>query len=397
MTFSDAYADFLLGTDDYHASITDGRRVIDAISLQNYSLRRAMTGKDPKKVIQNGKTIKNYIQLKHKDTAHFFGVGGTESTTQPQLIEEMETPWSFFRDNMTWDEEIFDFHEGTMAERFVDLRYHMQAACYQEKIKFLETKAFWATPDPATMETNSPKPAVRHTTPWNVLVNEEADSLPSSYLAAGVTTIQGIDPRTSVGGQGWQCQRRTYAGSPSGADCTLKRQLATAARRSEFLGLPLGFGAYSNPTTMPAVIWCSYDGYDLLEEEMQRIQDLVVSKDRQDPSFNRLHIYNVLLEPLPILETAVIFPGASAGLYTVEKDSSSALGGPRYFGMNLMDMYVVVHSTKFFYKHKPRSPYEMPNRNTVFVDSYLNTTAETRRSSFIVSPSADITGYSEAV
>ncbi len=401
MTLSDAYSEFLLATDDYYESVHSGRKVIDAVSLQDYSLRRAFTGKDPKKVIQNGKTIKNFVQIKQKNTAHFFGAGGTEATSDPQLVDPIETPWAFFRDDITWDEETFDFHEGDMAQRFFDLREAQRQQCWQEKIRFLEEEAFWATPDPAVMETKSPKPPIQHVQPWNVLVNEENAgganaSLPESYEAASVFTIQQLDVRTSANGQNWRCRQKSYVGGPQDTTSTFLPALSDTARRCQFKGLPLGKGAYSDKSTMPAVVWCSFDGETMLEEEMRNRQDLFVYVGRQDPAFMGMTIYGIPVESLPVLSTAAIFPTNSggAGTYSTEMDQGGTdNAGPRYFFMNLRDMYVVVHSTKFFYMHKPLTPHNMPNRHTVFVDSYCNTTAESRRTSGIVFPAEDIIGY----
>ena len=409
MTLSDAYGEFLLATDDYYESVHSGRKVIDAVSLQDYSLRRAFTGKDPKKVIQNGKTIKNFVQIKQKKTAHFFGAGGTEQTSDPQLVDPIETPWSFFRDDITWDEETFDFHEGDMAQRFFDLREAQRQQCWQEKVRFLEEEAFWARADPATMETTSVKPSIQHTQPWNVLVNEENAgtanaSIPESYAAASVFTVQRLDRRTSADGQAWRPLQKSYVGGPQGGATlsTLLPALSDTARRCRFRGLPLGKGAYSDKSTMPAVVWCSFDGETMLEEEMRNRQDLFVYVGRQDPAFNGMTIYGIPVESLPILGTASIFPtgGASfaasgTAFYSNERNTAGTTNaGPRFLLMNLRDMYVVVHSTKFFYMHKPLTPHNMPNRHTVFVDSYCNTTAESCRTSGIVFPGADITGYS---
>lgn len=405
MTLSDAYAEYLLATDDYHQSISDGRRVIDAISLNDYSLRRAFTGKDPKKVIQNGKTIKNYIQLRTKNTAHFFGAGATEATSDPQLVNVMETKWSMFRDSITWDEEMFDFHEGDMAQRFFDLRRAQKQQLWQEKVRFLEEEAFWSAADPVTMETAN---AVQHTQPWNVLVNEENfgtanAAIPESYVAGTVFTVQGVDRRTAANGQNWRPIQKPYLGGPNVpiANDTLLSSLTDTARRCKFMGLPMGLGEYSNKSTMPAVVWCSFDGYTMLEQDCLQRQDAFVAFGKQDPAYPALQIYGVPVETLPILSTALIFPtggasfaAAGSAFYSYERDlSGTTNAGPRFFFMNLKDMYVVVHSTKFFYMHKQLTPHNMPNRHSVFVDSYCNTTAEQCRTSGIVFPGNDIDGY----
>ena len=168
---SAAYEEFLLSTDDAYLNVN--ARVKDAVSLRNHCIRRVMEGKDPAHVIQNGKTIRNFIQLEQTNTTHYYGSGTKENPTNPQVVKRHETAWAKFRNDITWDEEEFDFHEGDSAQMFFDLRMMQEQKCWQDKVRFMEVQGLWATPDGSTMEATSPAPAERHITSFPVLVNEE--------------------------------------------------------------------------------------------------------------------------------------------------------------------------------------------------------------------------------
>jgi hypothetical protein len=391
VTIADAYTEFYLSTDKVHLSKFAGGRVKEQLTLQNYSLRRAFTGADPKKVIQNGSAIRNYVQVAHKNTAHFWGLDTTEAVTDPQLVEAIETPWAFMRDGVLIEETLFDLHEGDMAQKFFDLREAQDQQLWIEKCRFMEENAFWATPNPTLMEVTNPKPPVRHTTPWNVLVNEEANAIPTAYSGASVNTVQGLSRVTNAN---WRCQQKSYAGGPqqSAVPDTLLTSLSHMSRVTRFRGLPLGMDRYSNKSTMPAVVWCSFEGYTMLEEDVRNRQDQFVSSlGTQDPGYPAIQVHGVPFEELPILSTAAIFVTGTPGVYTTELAADKA--GPRFFFMNLRDMYPVVHATKFFYKRQPLPVYNQPTKRIVYVDSFCNLNAESCRSSGIVYPSADITGY----
>ncbi len=398
MTLSAAYQEYALSTDDSY--LNRAGEVHEAVTLRDHSIRRLMEGKDPEKVIQNGKTIRNFIQLEQKGTTHFFGPGGRETPSDPQVATRHETPWAFIRDDITWDDEALDTHEGDTAQTFFDLKRFLEQKSWLDKINFIETSGLWGVPDSATMETNNPKPKIRHMQSFPVLVNEENngtanESIPIGYTGNSVFTVQGVDPRPTGDGTGWRCQQRIYSGGPFGPGVDeVLHALSWMSRKVRFRGLPLGKGAYSSKATMPAVVWCSIDGITMMEESMRQAQDTFVYMGRQDPAYPSPTIHGVPVEDLEFWETAGIFPTGAAAAYSTEGDQAGNIGGPRFGFYNLNDIYLVVHSEKFFYKHPVRTPYDSPTRHTIYVDTYCNLTTQNRRTSGMVFPDANITGFS---
>ena len=399
MTLSTAYQEYALSTDDSY--LNQAGEVHEAVSLRDHSVRRLMEGKDPEKVIQNGKTIRNFIQLEQKGTTHFFGPGGRETPSDPQVVSRHETPWAFIRDDMTWDDESLDTHEGDTAQTFFDLKRFLEQKCWLDKINFIETEGLWGQPNSATMETNNPKPKVRHMQSFPVLVNEENfggvnATIPKGYVDNSVYTVQQLDARPTGDGTAWRCQQKQYSEGPFGdEEDTLLSSLSWMSRKVRFRGLPLGKGAYSTKSTMPAVIWCSIDGITMLEESMRQSQDSFVYMGKQDPAYPNPTIHGIPVEDLEIWETAEIFPTGTGNTYSTEgTQSAAANGGPRFGFYNLADMYMVVHSDKFFYKHPVRTPYDSPTRHTIYVDTYCNLTSQNRRTSGMVFPDENIVGFS---
>jgi len=386
MTLPAAYAEYALATDD--AYLNSAGAVKDAISYRNYGLRRMLEGKDPEKVLQNGKTIKNFLQLEDAATAHFYGAGGTESPTDPQVVTAMDTPWAFIRDDITYDDEAINLHEGDTAQMFFNLKRQYEQKCWLSKINFIETQGMWGTPTYATMEADTPTGGIRHMQSIPTLVTEEANA---AAVIGGYTsglTLQGIDPEAKTG---WQNQRKTYDGS-SATD--ILKSLSFMARKCKFTGLPLGKGMYSDKSSMPAVVWCSLEGLVWLEEKMRNVQDLFVYMGRQDPTYPNPTMYGIPIEEVDYLTTATVFPTAATSVYSTEGDTAGTTNaGPRYYFMNLSDIYFTIHSDMFFYRHPMRTPYENPSRHTIYIDTYCNITSEQRRTSGIVYPNVDASGF----
>jgi len=387
MSLPAAYEEYALATDDAY---TNAMQVREAVTERNFALRRMLEGKDDAKVLQNGKTIKNFLQLDDKSTAHFFGAGGTESPTDPQVVTDMSTPWAFIRDDITYDMETINLHEGDTAQMFFNLKHQYEQKCMISKIRFLETTGLWGTPNEATMEATTPTNGVRHMQTIPVLVNELDDSLPDEVSTW--STVQGIDSSVKTG---WQNQRKAYDGNSTGANADLLKAISYMSRKVEFTGLPLGYGAYSDKRTMPAVVWSSLEGVMWLEHLMRATQDSFVYLGRQDPTYPNPTVRGIPVEDVDYMVSANIFPTGTSGAYSTEDDttndaSSTHESGPRYLFMNLMDIYFVLHSDIFFYRHKPRTPYHNPSRTTIYIDTYANLTAEQRRTSGTVYPNAAV-------
>lgn len=398
----EAYADFDKATDFMHTSLSDGRTAMEQISKRNYSLNRVFAGKDPKRVVQNGKSIKSYVQVEDKNTAHYFGAGAKLTSQNMQLLKETYTPWAMVRDSYTMDEEELDLHEGDSAERFVDIKENQVRAVYIEKFRFLEENGVFATPNAETMEESTlPAGTFRAITPWNVLVNEEANSIPSQYSKTGAytgtgtayNTVQRLDRSVY---SAWRCQQKSYLGGPQAATSTVLPALSHMSRRCRFKGLNFSEGAYINKHSMPAVVWTGYDGYTMVEEEMRQVQNHFVWIGQQDPGYPGITIHGVPLEELEIMDEALIFPTGTSGAYSTAADATNSNGGPRFMFMDFSEtgLGMILHSTKFFYKHPAVMPDMQINRRVFPYDTYANTNAISCRSSGAVYPSANIAGYS---
>jgi hypothetical protein len=401
-----AYVDFDIATDYMHQSLNDGRMAVEQISLRNSSLRRVFSGKDAKKVVQNGKMIKGYVQVEDKNTAHYFGAGAVLNVSNVQLLKEVYTPWAMVRDAYVLDNEELDLHEGNTAERFVNIKMNQERAIYIEKCRFLEKNGCWATPNAETMEAATLSPGTeRAITPWNVLVNEEANAVPTQYSKtggySGGTAYNTVQQLSRVTYPAWRCQQKSYIGGPQAAVTadTLMSGLSHMSRACNFTGLPIGDGPYINKSSMPAVIWCSPDGYTALEQDMMQRQNYVVWLGKQDPTFPSITVHGIPVEEIVTIGTANIFPTGASGVYSTERDISNAVAlgnaGPRYFFMDFSEhgLGMIVHSEKFFFKQPAAMPNMQLNRRVFAYDSYLNTNAVSCRSSGIVYPAADISGF----
>ncbi len=396
-----AYEDFDKATDYMHLSLSDGRTAVEQISKRNYSLYRTISGKDPKRVLQNGKMVKGYVQVENKNTAHYFGAGAKLNAHNMQLVKEVYTPWAMVRDSYVMDGEELDLHEGDSAERFVNLKENQVRGVYLEKFRFLEEDGVFATPDEATMEAQTLAAGTnRAIMPWNVYVNEETNGIPQNGGVTGAAnawtgTVQQLDRSLYPA---WRPQQRTYSGGPQDATNTLLQALSHMSRYCRFKGLPMSEGAYVNKHTMPAVVWCSYDGYTMAEESMQEVQNHFVWIGQQDPGYPNITVHGVPLEELEIIGTAEIFPTGTSGAYANERSTANTNGGPRYFFMDFSEtgLGMILHSEKFFYKHDPVMPDMQINRRVFPYDTYCNTNAVSCRSSGIVYPvsGANIAGYS---
>jgi len=234
MSLPTAYAEYALGTDDANINM---KKVREVVSLRTTALRRMFEGKNDEMVIQNGKTIRTYLQTSDKATAHYFGIDGTETTSDPQVVTPSYIPWAKVRDDITWDDIAINLHEGDTAQMFFDLKQLYEQKCLISQILFMEKTGMWGVPIEAMESAADPTGNIRPMQSILSLVNEDGTS--NSSIPDGYTTqsVQQVNPATVTG---WRCQQKSYIDSVAATDPNhpLFKALSYMSRKCAFTSLP---------------------------------------------------------------------------------------------------------------------------------------------------------------
>jgi hypothetical protein len=384
------FDDFMESTES--AYLTSPNEVINEVVRNTYALGYMLKSGDQAITLQSGKSIKWLSQMVDAQTAHFYLPDDNETPSQPQTMTDFEVGWRFFRDNMAWNNETITLNASGMdpngrRTQIVGLKRQLEQAMWTSKFNKMED-ALFSTPNQADMETAGTAKVPYSLGVWN---NELTNTIP--YTGLGSTTAWGtVAGKNPASFSRFRNQRATYNGASTGAVVgSTAPHLFTAFRRmlnqTGFDRLPEK-PEYSQKKSMPTRILTSLSyGTVQYEFALQSNNDWLRYAGGQDPAYPNPTFQGIPIEGIAALDTAVMYPTGSGGIYAAENDTAGTNNaGPRYHFLNFEYLKPVFHTEMYLYRHPVMTHPNQPSTHVMYVDTYYNIVCTSRQRQGIVYP-----------
>lgn len=376
------------------ALLTNAQDVLNEATRNTYIYGRMMKGAGIARTLKGGKTIRDVIMFDEKSTRQHVQRGQEFNWQNPQVTQYHEVPWKFTLDHLAWDAAEIDLNDNT--EYMTDAGwFHMFKEVKRIKWERLWTSWYngceddlWATPSLGQMESSGGK------TPYCIpaLVNEEANGLYNTAITGNWTTGGTKQGMSVTLNPKWDNVRQTMAQLPTtpalGADWDGFQALSKAVHQSGFAPLPGKGEQYSESVSHPQFIATQLDGVTNMEIALRRHNDRLLTP--QDANYGNPRFAGIDVVWVATLDTALLYPDASAGGLGTYNGATTVKTGPRYYGINPLYLFPVLHAK---YYAKVGNVREHPNQVDTFVQivqQWHNLYARSLRRQFIVAPSATL-------
>jgi len=361
MSSLSGYANWVAATRE--ARLHGPGEMINDAALNNFSLAWFMRNRPQKQVIRGGKWIEGRVKLNELGGFSEYEAGSVRTVTRRQTYYAVQYPWRLF-ENPTdvTDVELEMNEEADEFSRWVNFRDQMDSDLKAEHIQGIEDR-LWARPDTSLMESLSVKKGKMYSIPaW----------FPENGIAPiGFTTLAQINPTTYAN---WRSPKETY--DHTNLDDATNGLFAAFDRIAPKLVYSTYPGAqreFQQTSFDDVAIFTNLNGKNIYEGLLRQANDNL-RRDGTDPfrssAFNGREVTWVNK-----LDTALL--DQSGGAYT---DQAYPTGKPRYFLVNRMHTYIVVHKDKFM---KPRDPILggalQPDVLTFWRYSWMNSICESRK------------------
>jgi hypothetical protein len=340
-----------------------------------------------------GHTWRHTITSEFLDRGQFHSGSGFRTQSEGGNTAFKLTQEFAFRYNYVhWDEPEIEadlspgMGDDYVKAKFGDTLEGKYQELYQMESNAIED-ALWAPADQAAMFTSLTKPVSIPT-----LITEEA-YFPLQADGSATTTVYNA---TDVTAPGYDNGRFTYGalgGNTTTGDDLIGR-LQDAWIQSDYEPIPLG--AQYGPGHMPPnIIFCSFTGLRAIRAALRNGQTQWGKMELVPGMGNAFTLGDgMMIKPISALGSALLYKNASSPTALVNElnGTSGAISGPRFYGVNLRDMKLRVETGHWMNMQKPTvltaagRPYEVHQG----LKSKLQLTCDSRRTSWILSPSIDI-------
>lgn len=372
------FTDFMSVTD---FKVLTGPEVIQNEAFdQAYLIDRFMRGTDVSETIQYGSKIRDYIMFDEQNTFDSYLPGETVTWENPQVTNNWEANWRFYKDHMSWTAQELELNGNETAEarktQYKRLKKIKEGRMVTSTTKGLEAR-LWAAPNASTMEASGAKEM--YSIP--ALVNEETDG---TY--DGFTTVMGINPATYPK---WKNAITQYdAADPDDTDGDLDGLFDAM----EDMQLSVNFKTpqaavpfHSQPLAIQKqMILTSKTGMIQYRNLLRAGNDRFVTGP-QDPSYGSPLFNGRPVEYISALDDLAIYDDGSAGRTT---EALATDAGARYWFLDGNAIRMIWHATRFMHKHSVREPDNQMDAYVMPVSTWGNLITKSRRCHGIVKPGA---------
>ena len=400
---------------------TGPESIVNDAARNTFVWSRWITGKDlDMELISAGADIRDTVLLDYTSTFQWVNPNVTLTAPNPQTGDTWSVPWAIATATMAWTEPELDLNGSSMSgfgrtQMYKQVLWQKHQQLKTDKTSALDDVAIGNVPNQNLNEDMNPAgPRVPYglhafVNEYNIEATPYADGtspaapligglngaglIPSGVDASGNawTTVQQIAP-TATGKVNWRPYQGTYGtwqnGSPSidknAAMQELFIAMSEACAETEIDQIPAD-PEYSDPKTMPNVIYTSLTGRSYYEQALRGNQDQfrgVGKTSGQDPHYNGPTFSNVPLQYIKALNTIPLYATSTSsggGSGVTELSASAVHQGPRYIGMNGRYIRPVVHRDKYCVMTDPVMPSNQPLSRVQYMKLYTNTICRSRR------------------
>lgn len=372
------FTDFMSATD---SKVLTGPEVIQNEAFaESYLIDRFMRGTDISETIQYGSKIKDYIMFDESNTFGSYLPGETVTWENPQVLNNWEADWRFYKDHMSWTAQELELNGNETQEarrtQYKRLKKIKEGRVVTSTTKGLEARLF-AAPNATTMEAAGAQEM--YSLP--VFINEETDG---TY--DGFTTVMGINPATYPK---WKNQIKQYdAADPDDTDGDLDGLF------NAFDNMHLSTNFKTPQAAIPYVnqpisirnqmILTSKAGMIQVKDVMRKSQDRFVAGPQDAGYGNPMHNGRPI-EYISALDTLAIYDDGSSGRTT---EALATDAGARYWFINANKIRMIWHANRFMHKHAVREPDNQMDAYVMPISTWGNLITQSRRCHGIVKPGA---------
>lgn len=383
--FNEAALDFIATQGSTY--IDSPTKLINEVTIQSPSLADFLRGAMGAKTIQGGKDIRFQRFAEETSLTQDYSSGLEKlPLPNPQVVSEGVEYWRFTTTPQVWPDELLDLEVSTsesMEARYRKIKDKMEVldqVVFTDAIKKHEAD-LWRPANITMMNGAGAKQSLS----IPVFVSEQAWA---TRIGAGGDwngtneTIHGIDPATDTTYDNYRATYASAAGLFGGMDDVL-------------LSLhwkPMPFRPQvGEPDSNYNKVYTNKFG-KLLHMAQTRASnsDLLGGSNRSDAAYVSPLYAGMPVEYVSELDTSAAFPANGGGYTTM---GAADLAGPRFFFLNTKYISKIWHSDRFFDKKRSATSLETPYANAIHIRTYHNMICTSRKRQGILSPSADITGY----
>lgn len=368
--------------------LTSAEDVLNEAAQNTYVLDQFIGGRDKSEMIQGGSKIKDVIMTDEASTYDHYEPNATFTWQNPQTAVEIEAPWRFSIDHMSWtDQEIeLNVPDGLTKEAqkvvYKRLKKLKEQRMWTSMINGIEND-LWA--DAANLQGRmESSPATGGVgLPYSIpaFINEKTYGIPTGW-----TTVMTVNPTTE---SRWRPQLSQYdyadPNDNDGGNNGIINGFEDMAGKLLWVAPKIKQAANANfeKTADPCrrFIACSRQGSDAYRRALRANNDSTPSK--QDAAYLSPMFGGIPLMQISKLETATIYDGASS---TRVSELSASTPGWRYYFLDGKYLKPVIHSRRFFYKKPPASHPNQPYTTVQPTDCWWNLWCHSRQRLGLVAP-----------
>lgn len=371
-----SFTDWMLATRP--KSLADPAKIkVQSTRRQRYLLRDILSGLAPKKYIQSGSKIIDFIQL--KATASFKRYLPTDgyTYTPSNTLTQIEVPWRFSSVDMSWTDHEVILNGTDILSTFQRVKAAKESAMMVDFYEGMEDD-LWATPNVTEMEA-TPSSLGRQPLSLRCFVTD--DGLAPSSTNGGVvgdnwTTIQTVNPTTETN---WRNQVETYDGTSLATGDADSGGIISA-----FDGMWMSLGWQSPETSQKYVEDISYSKLNILASK-KAVQRLIaicrLQNDRLTPGGGNLQHAG-----------GQITYGNIPVKYITELDvvdaTADAANKPKFRWFNFNHIKPIFHSQRYLYQVSVGKNPAQPHQSVEVRDTWRNLFCINRRAQGMVRSAA---------
>jgi len=365
-----AFSDLMLSSRGVATSAV-GKLALQSSTYRRYLTRLMVAGKDPKKFLQGGPMLHDYIALDFASSYQEYSPTSGFNWTATNSMKKISLPFKYAMVHCTWFDHEVILSSGDLTTTFKRVKDFKFA---EMELSFWEgrEKSLWATPDVVEMEGGTDTGSKWHS--LRCYITE--DGLAPSSTNGGVvgsnwTTVMGQNPSTYVN---WRNQVENY--NPSAVDTTLLRAMDLMWDDVQYES-PSNSQQYIQDTDMQrCCILTNRDGYAMLMDLQRGMNDRAYSKEND----------------LGLVNGAIVYHGIPVKRIGAFEDSTVMTaypaGSPRFWFVNFNYIYPLYHEDRFLHPIDVNPPTTKPQAHPVAKDTWGDLWCQSRRQQGIVVPSA---------
>lgn len=345
------------------------------------------------RMIGGGPEIVREVMFDDGDTAREVLLDEPQTFLSPQVLQKLRFPWKFFQDHRSWNKwelesnhYIISGNDTVRREAFVDMVEKLDQRMWTSTFNKIESLWFRA-PDYAEMEID--QTGARKIMSLPVYINEDTNGKWNPRVAGSVPwpTVAGKDPAAAGISPRWQPQQVTYSSADAGNFGNILHALDEAMLKSMWQRPPSMKVGMEDDQYRHYLLVVGLVGYKAIQALVRAGFNGGWVVGEQDPAVTEPVFANMPIHYCPALDTAQLY---NSGSNTVTTEALADLKGPRVYGINARDLYLVIHPGYNFEIGKVRQDFNTVGRFVQPMELAWQLVCENRRTQFIVSPSGDL-------